>query len=72
MLCVCVCVCLCKGVERNEHCILRNRIKEENKHCILCADDISILCVHVCVRAFAQVCVIKVFLHDLLQDCILQ
>ena len=58
MLCVCVCVCLCKGVERNEHCIL-------------CAIDISILCVHVCVRAFVQVCVIKRFLHDLLPHCVL-
>ena len=55
---VCVCVCVCKGVERN-------------KHCILCAVDISILCVHVCVRAFAQVCVIKGFLHDLLPHCVL-
>ena len=42
-----------------------------NEHCILCAVDVSRLCVHVCVRSFAQVCVIKGFLHDLLPHCVL-
>ena len=60
---MCVCVFVCTS--------MCNRIKEENKHCILCAVDISRLCVHVCVRAFAQVCVIKRFLHDLLPHCVL-